>query len=215
MNPIIPTIFAHNKKEFDERFAKLLPVSKNLQIDYMDGKFIKEKSMPLSAIPNLKKYKINFEAHLMCDYPQKRIPKLKRLGFKKIIFHYSAPINISQVIARARNHKLSPWLAINPNIPVKKILPYLKQVDGIFFMGVFPGKEKQSFVQRVYTKIKQLRSLNKKIKIQVDGGANEKTIPKLAKLGVNYINSGSYIENSDNPKNAFKELNALFRKHSK
>jgi len=215
MVQVIPTIFAHNKREFSERFKKLLPLSKNLQIDYMDGKFVKAKSMPLSAIPNLKRYMHNFEAHLMCLNPQKRIPKLKTLGIKKIIFHYKATKNIPQVIKRMRNHKLSPWLALNPEVPLKKITPYLHKVDGVLFMGVHPGKEHQSFVISVYKKIKALRKISSKIKIQVDGGANKTTIPKLAKLGVNHINSGSYITNSDNPRKAFKELNALFRKHSK
>jgi len=90
MNHIIPTIFATNKKQFLERFKTLRPLSKNLQIDLMDGKFVKAKSISLSQIPNLKKYKNNFEAHLMTEFPQKRIPKLKSLGFKKFIFHFTA-----------------------------------------------------------------------------------------------------------------------------
>ena len=44
------------------------------------------KSVSLKEIPNLKKYKNNFEAHLMCYHPEKYIKKLKQKGFKKIIF---------------------------------------------------------------------------------------------------------------------------------
>jgi len=211
---IIPTIFAHNKKEFSPRLKKLLPISKNLQIDFMDGKFVKAKSISLSSLPNLSRLNKNFEAHLMVINPQKRIPKIARLGFKKFIFHLSAAKNPEQVIQRARNWKLSPWLALNPEVPISKVLPFLPKVDGILLMGVHPGREKQSFISSVYNKIKSLRKISK-IKIQVDGGANKTTIPKLAKLGVNYINSGSYISNSNNPKKALKELNNLFRKYSR
>src|SRR3989344_3225177 len=157
MSRIIPTIFAHNKKEFQERFAKLINTSKNIQIDFMDGKFVKDKSISLSQIPNLRRYNKNFEAHMMTLYPQKRIPKLSRLGFKKFIFHISSVKKPEQVIQRARNWNLSPWIAINPNISIKKVLPYLKQADGILLMGVNPGKEHQSLIPSTYNKIKQLR----------------------------------------------------------
>jgi len=212
MNPIIPTVFSNNKKEFISRFQKLLPISKNIHIDIMDGKFVKAKSISTSQIPNLKKYKNNFEAHLMVMYPQKMIPKLRRLGFKKFIFHYKAVKKPEQVIQRARNHKLSPWLAINPEVPIKKILHLIPKIDGILLMGVHPGKENQKFIPSTLTKIKTLRKSHPKLKIQVDGGASQQTIRKLAKLKVNYINSGSYVSESENPKQALKELNTIYSK---
>ena len=55
MNQIIPTIFAHNKKEFDERYDKLRGVSKNLQVDFMDRKFVPGKSVQLKDVPKLPK----------------------------------------------------------------------------------------------------------------------------------------------------------------
>jgi ribulose-phosphate 3-epimerase len=206
---IIPTIFAHNKKEFQERFSRVLPLAKNIQIDIMDGKFVPAKSISLSQIPNLKRYNKNFEAHLMVKNPQKRIPKLRRLGIKKFIFHFKAVKNVEQIIQRARNHKLSPWMAINPEVPIKKILPFLKKIDGVLFLGVKPGKEKQSFIPSVYKKIRSLRSIDKKIKIQVDGGVNEKTIKKIKSAGADIVNSGSYISQAISPMQALKKLRSL------
>ena len=207
---IIPTIFAHNKKEFTERFEKLAPISKALQIDFMDGKFVPAKSLTLKDIPNLKKYKNNFEAHLMTQNPEKYIPQLKKKGFKKIIFHIEATKNPEKIIKKIRAIKLTLFIAINPETPTEKIIPYLEKVNGILFMGVHPGKEHQSFIPDVYKKIAQLRSQNKKIPIQVDGGATPQVIKKLVKLKVNYINSGSYISDSENPRQALKKLNAVF-----
>ena len=148
----------------------------------------------------------------MVKNPEKYITTLKQKGFKKVIFHYSSTKNLEKTINIIKKNNLIPYIAINPIISIKKVLPYLKQVKGVLFMGVIPGKEHQSFLPGVYKKISQLRKLNKKIKIQVDGGANEKVIKRLAKLGVNYINSGSYISSSDNPKEQYKKLNSIFKK---
>lgn len=207
---VIPTIFAHNKKQFKERFNKLLPISKNLQIDFMDGKFVKAKSVQLSAVPNLKKYKNKFEAHLMVKNPDSWIKKLKQKGFKKIIFHIETK-NPDKTIKEIIELKLQPWLAINPNTNINKLSPYLNKINGVLFMGIQPGKEHQHFLPKVLTKIKQFRKKSK-VKIQVDGGVSPRTAPSLAKAGVNYINSGSFIADAENPKEAFNALNRLFKK---
>jgi len=83
------------------------------------------------------------------------------------------------------------------------------------FMGHAPGVEKIPFDLKVLEKIKKLRATDKKIKIQIDGGATPQIIKKLAKAKVDYVNSGSHISNSKNPKQALKELNLLFNKHKK
>jgi ribulose-phosphate 3-epimerase len=105
---------------------------------------------------------------------------------------------------------MQAWLAINPETPLKSIIPYTSKVQGILFLGVKPGKEHQSFIPQVYKKIQALRKINNKIPIQVDGGINNSTLPKLAKLKVNYINSGSFISDSKNPKQTYKNLVQLF-----
>ena len=210
MNPIIPTIFAQNKKEFQERFNKLIHISKNLQIDFMDRKFVPSNSISISQIPNLKKYKNNFEAHLMVKSPESWIKSLKQKGFRKIIIHYES-VNPQKALGLSKKNKLITFIAINPETPIKRILPFLRNVDGILFMGVHPGKEHQKFISSVYKKIKQLKKINKKILIQVDGGVNEKNISRLAKAGVNYVNSGSLISDSKNPKETYRVLSKIFK----
>ena len=87
---IIPTIFATNKSDFDKRFNLLRKISKNLQIDFMDGKLVDSKSISLNEVPNLSRYKNNFEAHLMVKNPDRWISDLEKKGFSKVIFHIEA-----------------------------------------------------------------------------------------------------------------------------
>jgi len=214
MTPIIPTILTKNKKQFEERFQKLTKFAKVIQIDFMDGKLVPEKSTPLSQIPNLKKTKVKFEAHLMIDHPLRQIKKLKQKGFKKILFHIESKDNPEKTIQEIKKHHLEPWITINPPTPLNKLTPHLKKVKGVMFMGIKPGKEHQTFMPIVYKKISQLKKLSPQTKTQVDGGANKQVIKKLAKLGIDYINSGSYISSSKNPKQTFKELNMLYKKYN-
>lgn len=215
MTKIIPTIFARNKKEFNKRFKKLLKLNIDLHIDLMDGKFVKAKGILPKDIPNLKNYKIKFEAHLMTLNPEKYVAKLKNKGFKKIIFHYEA-VNkneILEIINMIKKNSMKAVIAINPPTQINNILPFINKIDSILFMGVFPGKEHQKFINNVYRNIRKLRRISKKIKIQVDGGVNLKIAGKLKEIGVNYLNSGSFISDSKEPKKALQELDKKFRKN--
>ena len=191
-------------------------ISKKLQIDFMDGKFVPEKSILIYQIPGLKNYDNEFEAHLMVKNPLREIKILKEKGFKKIIFHYESLViekKILKVIETIRKYSLICYIAINPKTEINNILPCLSKVDGVLFMGVHPGKEHQDFIPEVYKKISELRKINKNIKVQVDGGATPEVIKKLAKLDVNYINSGSYISDSKNPGEKLKFLEDIFVKN--
>lgn len=210
---VVPTVFAKNKKEFSERFRKLSTVSNELQIDFMDGKFVNAKSVKISNIPSLRKFGGKFEAHLMVGGPEKWIIKLKRKGFYKILFHYTSLWSLGEletVVKKIRESRMEAWIVFNPDIEIKEILSVLglvgKHLDGVMFMGVYPGEEGQKFRRIVYRKIKRFRRKYPRIKIQVDGGINLRTAKKLGKLGVDIINSGSFIFEAEDPKKALKLL---------
>ena len=210
---IIPTIFAHNKKEFDERFAKLIEITHQLQIDFMDGKFVHGKSISIEDVPDCHEYWVKFEAHLMMQKPENYIEKLKEKGFKKIIFHYEAVKNahkIKELISLIKKNKMKVFIAINPATKIDKIIMFLGNIGGVLVMGINPGKEHQKFIPSIYEKIGELRRVDKKIIIQVDGGVNFDNIRRLRKLGVNYINSGSLISDSAKPKKMLKMMKVAF-----
>lgn len=212
MSQITPTVFATSKQEFNNRFNKLIKISKNIQIDFMDGKFVKAKSPSINSIPNLKKYKNNFEAHIMVFKPEKYIKKLKQKGFSKIIFHIESQKTnkkIINTINKIKKQNLISFIALNPETQIRKIQPFLKNINGVLIMGVHPGKERQHLLPTTYKKIKQLRKINKKIPIQVDGGVSQNNIKNLANAGANLFNTGSYIAQATNPKQLLKTLNSL------
>ncbi len=205
---VIPTVFARSKKEFEERFEKLIKVSEYIQIDFMDGKFVKGRSIRVEDIPYLKKYKNNFEAHLMVNNPEKYSEKLKKKGFKKIIFHIES-VNkegAEKLIERIKKLRMEVFVAINPETPVMDIVQLINKVDGVLVMGVHPGKEHQHFIPAVYDKIKELRNFKEKIKIQIDGGVNFDNIRKLKESGADFINSGSLVAEAENPKEIIERL---------
>jgi len=209
MNHIIPTVFATGKKEFDIRFNKLIRIAKDIQVDIMDGKFVRAKSVSIRDIPDLNKRENRFEAHLMTKNPEKQINALKKKGFKKIIFHYESMWNINNCVSliyKIKSLNMEAWIAINPETSVAKVIPILYYADGVVLMGVHPGREHQSLAHRTYEKIRGIKSKNRKIRVQIDGGVNLDNISRLRRLEVNYFNSGSFVSEAEDPEKVLKEL---------
>ncbi len=210
---IVPTVFALDKKDFDKRFQKLVKVTNKIQIDFMDGKFVPSKSISLKQVPNLKKYKVSFEAHLMVLHPEKWFKECKQKGFKRVIFHIEAVNNPKEIINLAKKLKLEVYVAINPSTPLKKIKQIIKEnlSDGILLLGVHPGKEGQKLSWKIPRRVKKIKKINKKIIVEVDGGINDKTVSRFSKTGVDRLNSGSFVSLSENPKKQIEILEDAFR----
>ena len=73
-------------------------------------------------------------------------------------------------------------------------------------MGVKPGACGQAFIPGSAEKIAEIRELNKKVYIEIDGGVTLKNAKLLRKMGVNIIVSGSTIFKSENMKKTIQQL---------
>jgi len=72
-------------------------------------------------------------------------------------------------------------------------------------MTVNPGFSGQGFIEDVLTKIKQIKNINSKTVISVDGGINDQTIKIAASAGADVFYVGSYFYKG-NPKTNLEKL---------
>ena len=206
---VIPTVFATNYADFTRRFNLVTGITKYIHIDLMDGKFVKGKSITLEEVPELTDYDAFFEVHIMVVDPRNYFPLIKSKDFKRVIFHIEAhkdKDDVLESIVLAHSMELSPMIALKAETPLEDIFSFTKLVDGILFMGVNPGAEKQAFISSDYEKIGHLREFDNKVWIQVDGGITPIVAKQLAGIGVNAVNSGSYVSSSQDPKRALEQL---------
>ena len=204
---VIPSIIAKSQKELDERISKI--DSNIYQLDFMDGKFVRNKSLMFEfKVPIGKKY----EAHLMVSNPEAWVSK----NWEKvdtIIFHFESVKNPEEMIRNIKSKKRNVGIAINPKTSVEKIKPFLDSVSLVLVMTVHPGRYGSKFLSRSLEKVKELRKLKPELNIEVDGGINDKTILRASKTGANGFVVGSYIQKSENPQKALKNLKEINGRH--
>lgn len=202
MIKVCPAILADNIKDFKEKISKI-KFAKCIQIDIMDGRFVRNKSI---TAKDLKKIRINkkVEYHLMIKNPEEKIDEFLSLRPYSIIFHYEACKKIDYLIRKITSRKVKVGLAINPETKVEKIFPYLNKINSVLVMAVNPGFSGGKFISSSLLKIKKLRKKTK-LPIEVDGHIDDRT-SKLAKnAGANVLISNTYIF-KNNPRESYLKL---------
>ncbi|MGP1504215.1 ribulose-phosphate 3-epimerase [Eggerthia catenaformis] len=185
---------------------------KMFHYDVMDGHFVPNISFGYSILADItKECQLDIDVHLMISNPLKYINCFIDAGASILTFHYEAMQNdeeIKQMIDYIHQKGIQAGISINPQTPVDKIIPYLKDIDLVLVMSVEPGFGGQTFNFSALEKIKELSKLKKKYHfiIEVDGGINDQTIKEARAAGADLFVAGSYIFKAENRKEAIKSL---------
>jgi ribulose-phosphate 3-epimerase len=100
---------------------------------------------------------------------------------------------IVALVHQIRAHHLQVGIAINPKTPALAVKQYLKLVDLVLVMTVQPGFGGQKLIPSTLKKVTQIRTWNKSIDIEVDGGINKDTAAAAVKAGANILVAGNAI----------------------
>jgi ribulose-phosphate 3-epimerase len=118
-------------------------------------------------------------------------------------FHLNAVENAGQVLAQIRAAGMKPGLAINPDIPVSRLFPYLDQCDYIVLMSVFAGFGGQKFIEATSDRLaavkEEVRRQGVDCLIQVDGGVSAVNAARLVENGADILVAGSAVFKAADP----------------
>ncbi len=183
-----------------------------IHLDVMDGEFVPNISFGYSFIKSLRKLTDKpFDTHLMMVHPNKYIKEFVEAGSDYITFHIEADCDAKETIDLIHSFNVKAGISIKPNTKVDEIKDLLPYLDMVLVMSVEPGFGGQKFMPIAIDKVKELSELKKKYNynylINIDGGIKDTTAVYI-KDYVDLAVSGSYILNSDTPKeNALKLKN--------
>jgi ribulose-phosphate 3-epimerase len=206
MIQVIPTIIAKDFQELQEKVKKVEPYVDWVQLDVMDGQFVDNITWNNPAELKNLETSLKLEAHLMVQNPERVVDDWIASGVKRIIFHYESTRQPEGIIKKVKQAGLEIGLAINPETLIEVVDDFIDQLDLVLVMTVEPGRGGQSFLEESLGKIKQLREKYKDVNIEVDGGVNLETAPKVIQAGANLLASGTAIFKSENIEKTIKEL---------
>lgn len=215
MPEIIPVIISKNFNEIEEKIKLVENFVKTIQLDVADGVFV--NNITWQSPEDLEKItsKVLFEAHLMVAEPYLVLKSwLDSPNVCRIILHWEAPgvkEKIADLSREVRRSGKEFGLGINLETPISVLDKLTNLIDLALLMGVNTGFGGQTMNPEVINKIVGLKQKQPKLKIEADGGVNQKNIYSIAAAGADYIDMGSAIFASLNPeaaiKQAYEEIN--------
>ena len=185
-----------------------------VHLDVMDGVFVPNISFGFPVLDAIKKTcRKSMDVHLMIVNPERYIKQTAASGAMLMTVHAEACTHLHRTIQEIHDAGMKAGVALNPATPLCMIEHVLCDVDLVLLMSVNPGFGGQSFIESAIGKVQRLREMidaqGSKALIEVDGGVQAETAPRLVAAGVDVLVSGSYIFKAADPIATIKALKAL------
>lgn len=185
-----------------------------LHLDVMDGVFVPNISFGFPVLEAVAKAcQKPLDVHYMIIHPENYIKQTAKLGAMMMNVHYETCPHLHRTIHEIHENGMKAGVTLNPSTPVSVLQDIIFDVDMVLLMSVNPGFGGQKFIENTISKIKRLKTLmsetGSKALIEIDGGVQAETAPRLATAGADVLVSGSYVFKSDNPYKTISDLRAL------
>ncbi|WP_449020586.1 ribulose-phosphate 3-epimerase [Prevotella jejuni] len=187
-----------------------------LHMDVMDGVFVPNISFGFPILDAVGKVcKKPMDVHLMIVHPENYIQQTAKSGAAIMNVHYEACVHLHRTIQAIHDAGMKAGVTLNPSTPVNVLEDIIGDIDIVQLMSVNPGFGGQKFIESSIKKVQRLRQLiereGSKALIEVDGGVQAETAPRLVEAGVDILVSGSYVFKAADPKATIHSLKQLHR----
>ena len=185
-----------------------------LHLDIMDGSFVPNISFGFPVIEAVAKAcRKPLDVHYMINAPERYIAQTAKLGAMMMNVHYEASVHLHRTVQEIHDAGMKAGVTLNPSTPVSVLEDILGDVEMVLLMSVNPGFGGQKFIENTIEKAKRLKQMitekGLSTLIEVDGGVQAETAPRLMAAGVDVLVSGSYVFKAPDPLATIHSLKKL------
>jgi len=186
-----------------------------IHIDVMDGHFVPNITMGPFIVATCRRItRLPLDVHLMIETPERYIEAFAKAGAGGLTVHVETCPDIVGTLRQIKSLGCRAGAVLNPETPVGAIQPALREADLILVMSVHPGYSGQSFMPETIAKVSEIRkkldALRSSAWLEVDGGIDLETLPKMKEAGATaFVAATAVFKNPEGPAAGVKSLRAL------
>jgi ribulose-phosphate 3-epimerase len=196
---IAPSIFAADFSRLGEEITACESAGADwIHVDVMDGHFVPNLSLGPRMVAAFRRLtQLPLDVHLMVEKPEYLIDAFAQAGASHLTVHVETCPHLHRTLKYIKSLGLKAGVTLNPATPALMIQPVLHMADVVLVMTVNPGFSGQDFIPETLPKIAQIRKMLDEIggsaRLEVDGGATEKTLPDLIAAGADTFVAGNAV----------------------
>jgi len=208
MTVITPTITTDDAHEYREQMQLIATFSAGVHLDFSDGVFAPTKLLPIDKA--WRSDALITHAHVMYQKPLAELENILKLNADLVILHAESD-DVKKCLTLLHGNGTRTGIALLPetNLADLKRLDIDGLFDHILVFGGHLGFQGGEADMSQLEKVKQLKETYPEIEIAWDGGVNDKNTVQISESGVDVLNVGGFIKNTEDPKKAYDTLTSL------
>jgi ribulose-phosphate 3-epimerase len=167
-----------------------------IHVDVMDGHFVPNITIGPMVVKALRPHtKKVIDVHLMIAPVDPMLDAFADAGSDIITVHQEAGPHLHRTVQRIKGLGKKAGVSLNPATPAKLLDYIIEDLDLVLVMSVNPGFGGQSFIDSQLRKIEAIRKMidntGKAIWLEVDGGVDAMTAPRVIAAGADVLVAGT------------------------
>jgi ribulose-phosphate 3-epimerase len=186
-----------------------------IHVDVMDGHFVPNITMGPFIVETCRRItKLPLDVHLMIENPERYLESFAKAGASGLTVHVETCPDIVETLEQIKSLGCKAGAVLNPETPVGAIQPALPEADLVLVMSVHPGYSGQSFMPETIAKVAEIRkkldALRSSAWLEVDGGIDIETLPKMKEAGATaFVAATAIFKDPEGPAAGVRSLRAL------
>jgi ribulose-phosphate 3-epimerase len=184
-----------------------------IHVDVMDGHFVPNITIGPVVVSALKRVaRVPLDVHLMIEHPDRYLGAFAEAGAAMLSVHVEVLSHLHRTIQAIKALGVKAGVVLNPSTPVVSIEDVATDLDFVLVMSVNPGFGGQRFIEGSVAKVRRLRALldaaGSRAPVEIDGGIDLETAPRVVAAGARILVAGSAIFHAADPQRATRDLRA-------
>ncbi|MGE0825789.1 MAG: ribulose-phosphate 3-epimerase [Candidatus Binatia bacterium] len=196
---ILPSILSADFRCLGQQIAEVERAGADaIHVDVMDGRFVPNITIgPLVVEAVRKSTTLPLDVHLMIVEPERYLADFAQAGADIILIHQETCPHLHRTLEQIKQLKKKAGVVLNPSTPLSTLEEVIPVVDQILIMSVNPGFGGQSFIESSVGKVQRLHRMleeyGAQAKVEIDGGIDAKTAPRVVSAGATMLVAGSAV----------------------
>ncbi len=212
MIKIAPSILAADFLDLGSAVRLVNSHADLFHMDVMDGVYVPNITFGFPVIRAVAAKAVKpLDIHMMTVRPERYAAEFASIpAVEMVSFHPDAAEDPVSVLQSIREGGAKAGLAINPDVPLADLYPYLAHCDFVTLMSVFAGFGGQKFIpdslERVAALKKYMMENGLETVIEIDGGISLENAAACAEAGADILVAGTSVFKAENPGDVISRL---------